>query len=240
MHYIFVVSLGSKHTCFCGPLTQRSDPGHEGLFLSLAHDIGSALEYLHTHNPVMLHRDVKAENVLVSTGWRAKLTGFVFLRTAAAGDVANTQVGTPYWTAPEIFRAEAYGCKVDVYSFAMTLVEMLQGAAPWSVEIAADPSLTAVSIAYTVASEGGRPSIPEGVPPEVRALLIGCWDHDVSLRFDMATALRAIEKLCPPAGPVARAGPACQVGHEPNDSDRAHDFSHMFSPQDETLQITAT
>ena len=38
-----------------------------------------------------------------------------------------TQVGTPYWTAPEILKAEAYSEKADMYSLAILLLQMLRG-----------------------------------------------------------------------------------------------------------------
>ena len=83
-------------------------------------------------------------------------------------------MGTPYWTAPEIFAQKPYDCKVDVYSYAMTLVEMLLGEVPWSRELAAAPELTMVKLAYKVANDSCRPAIPEGVPPLVRTLIISC------------------------------------------------------------------
>ena len=66
-------------------------------YLTLARDVASALEYLHTRAKKIIHRDVKAENVLVSQDWRAKLTGFGLSRTVGLheGDVM-TQIGTPY------------------------------------------------------------------------------------------------------------------------------------------------
>ena len=65
---------------------------HGGLFLWLALDLARALKYLHGANK--LHRDVKAENVLVTRDWHAKLTGFSFMREQSA--VVQTQVGTPF------------------------------------------------------------------------------------------------------------------------------------------------
>ena len=144
---------------------------HGGLFLWLALDLARALQYLHGLNK--LHRDVKAESVLVTRDWHAKLTGFSFLRVQGEGAV-QTQVGTPYWTAPEIFAQKPYDCKVDVYSYAMTLVEMLLGEVPWSRELAAAPELTMVKLAFKVANDSCRPAIPEGVPPLVRTLIISC------------------------------------------------------------------
>ena len=78
----------------------------------MALDLARALRFLHESKPSpLLHRDVKAEHVLVTADWRAKLTGFTFIRQQSA--LVQTQVGTPYWTAPEIFANKPYDCKVN-------------------------------------------------------------------------------------------------------------------------------
>ena len=70
---------------------------HGPLFLWLALDLARALRHLHESKPSpLLHRDVRAENVLVTRDWRAKLTGFSFTRAQAERQLVQTQVGTPF------------------------------------------------------------------------------------------------------------------------------------------------
>ena len=45
-----------------------------------------------------------------------------------------TQIGTPYWTAPEVFNDDVYNEKVDVYSFAICLWEVWTRKTPWEGE----------------------------------------------------------------------------------------------------------
>ena len=208
-----------------GPLSSLLKRGflphcHSHLFLSLAHDIASGLEFMHSSRPSLLHRDVKAENVLLHRNWRARLTGLGFLREKDASAQVQTQVGSPFWTAPEIFRQEAYGTKVDVFSYAMTLVEILTGEPPWAREVAASQKLTVVTLAYNVSKQAARPALPPSIPASVRSLIINCWENDPALRFDMRMVLT---KLCElgVTEDLNAGGPKCSVGKEPDDRGRS-------------------
>ena len=68
-----------------------------GLALSLAHDAANGLAYLHEGvTPSVLHRDVKAANLLITKDWRTKLANFGFARTKNSAEAAvMTQVGAP-------------------------------------------------------------------------------------------------------------------------------------------------
>ena len=96
-------------------------------------------------------------------------------------------------------RNEAYDNKADVYSFGLTLLEMLIACAPWSEQLA---STSVVDIAFKVSREAKRPTIPESVPVELRALIIACWDQDAVTRPSMAEVMATLEGM----GCVVKAG----------------------------------
>lgn len=83
----------------------------------VAVQIALGLEYLHRHN--ILHRDLKAANVLLSKKWLVKLADF---GTAAAFDrdvdapVNHSSAGTPLYLAPEIYKGRAASERADMYS----------------------------------------------------------------------------------------------------------------------------
>jgi serine/threonine protein kinase len=95
-------------------------------------DTAKAMKYLHhvsyfdvrssTKVKGIVHRDLKPENCLVTETYALKVADF---GEARALDEENkmTQVGTPLYIAPEIVRGDMYDSSVDVYSYAMTILE---------------------------------------------------------------------------------------------------------------------
>ena len=82
----------------------------------------SGLRAIHTHK--ILHRDIKAQNVLI-TGDVYKIADFgVSKVTHSQGEYAKTQIGTPFYLSPEIWRQEKYNEKTDVYSLGCLFYEL--------------------------------------------------------------------------------------------------------------------
>ncbi len=60
------------------------------------------MNYLHTYNPLIIHRDHKSHNLLVDTNFNVKVTDFG-LAKFQVDDKVTTFCGTLPWTAPEVF-----------------------------------------------------------------------------------------------------------------------------------------
>jgi len=107
-----------------GYMAPRRNPN---LALSLIRDALAGLAYAHEHK--VLHRDVKPGNILVYPGRVAKLCDFGTARIAPTTTVAQTEVGTLGYMAPE----QAYGqprYASDVFSLGLTAYELLTGRLP--------------------------------------------------------------------------------------------------------------
>jgi serine/threonine protein kinase len=88
-----------------------------------------ALDYLHKHN--IIHRDVKSDNILITRNGDIKLADFGF--TCKLDDKRpkrRSVVGTPYWMAPEVVRAQEYDTLIDVWSLGIMALEMANGEVP--------------------------------------------------------------------------------------------------------------
>eukprot|EP00181_Compsopogon_caeruleus_P003862 CAMPEP_0184679168 /NCGR_PEP_ID=MMETSP0312-20130426/1991_1 /TAXON_ID=31354 /ORGANISM="Compsopogon coeruleus, Strain SAG 36.94" /LENGTH=254 /DNA_ID=CAMNT_0027128445 /DNA_START=326 /DNA_END=1087 /DNA_ORIENTATION=+ len=90
--------------------------------LHIAMSIARGLLYLHSSNPRVLHRDLKLENVLVSSeGKRVVVADFGVSQLCFGGGEASGPVGTPSTMAPEVIEGEPYTPASDVYSFGIVL-----------------------------------------------------------------------------------------------------------------------
>ena len=94
--------------------------------IQMAIDIAQAMEYLHSLKPAVIHRDLKALNVLKSQDGVLKLCDF--------GLVANkiSAAGTPGYMAPELFQNKPFNKSVDVYAFGVLFWEILMEERPWA------------------------------------------------------------------------------------------------------------
>ena len=94
--------------------------------LKMAIDISKGMAYLHSNKPAIVHRDLKSPNLLVDENFTVKICDFGLARIKENTFVQtiNGCAGTPNWMAPEVFCGERYDQSCDVYSFAVTLLEV--------------------------------------------------------------------------------------------------------------------
>ncbi|KAL0063282.1 kinase that interacts with cdc31p [Marasmius tenuissimus] len=91
-----------------------------------------ALSYL--HKVPVIHRDMKAANILVTATGKVMICDFgVSALLATTSSKRNTLTGTPYWMAPEVVQATpAYDTKADIWSLGIMIYEMIKGSPPHS------------------------------------------------------------------------------------------------------------
>ncbi|KDR75445.1 hypothetical protein GALMADRAFT_98931 [Galerina marginata CBS 339.88] len=90
------------------------------------------LSYL--HKVPVIHRDMKAANVLVTATGKVMICDFgVSALLATTSSKRNTLTGTPYWMAPEVVQTvPAYDTKADIWSLGIMIYEMIKGTPPHS------------------------------------------------------------------------------------------------------------
>ncbi|KAF4317386.1 hypothetical protein BBI17_008007 [Phytophthora kernoviae] len=89
----------------------------------IALQTAQALAYLHSLDPIVLHRDLKSMNILLTPKLDAKITDFGVSRQWSV-DTMTAGVGTVLWMAPEVMLGKHYDSSADIFSFGIVLSEL--------------------------------------------------------------------------------------------------------------------
>ncbi|XP_078436410.1 putative serine/threonine-protein kinase WNK5 [Wolffia australiana] len=134
------------------------------------------LVYLHDHDPPVIHRDLKCDNIFVNGHLGQVKIGDLGLAAILRGaQAAHSVIGTPEFMAPELYDEE-YNELVDIYSFGMCVVEMLTGEYPYNE--CSNPAQI-----YRKVTTGKLPdSFYRVSDSEARRFIGRCLEHDPSKR----------------------------------------------------------
>ncbi|KAG7487450.1 hypothetical protein MATL_G00023560 [Megalops atlanticus] len=125
---------GGSVTDLAKGLLKRGDRMYEAIIAYILHEALMGLQHL--HNNKTIHRDVKGNNILLTTMGGIKLVDFgVSAQLTNTRLRRNTSVGTPFWMAPEVIACEqqldsTYDARCDVWSLGITAIELGDGDPP--------------------------------------------------------------------------------------------------------------
>ena len=193
--------------------------------LQLVRDLLAALAY--AHRSLVVHRDLKPGNVLVTADGTLKLLDFGIARLLETDNGAqaegSTRVFTPDYASPEQLNGEPAGTGSDIYSFGLILYELCVGVLPW--DIGARPLSGAVDVvlpsqrfrqldpARCAELAAQRASVPLALARHLRGdlgrVLARCLDADPARRYATVQALDAdlcalLDRRPPPGVQVPR------------------------------------
>lgn len=157
----------------------------------IINQVCSALDEAHRRN--MVHRDLKPDNIIVTTtpsGPLVKVLDFGLAKMldpeTTSGNLTQTGtvMGTPFYMSPEQFMGDELDGRSDVYSLGIVLYEMLTGAVPFN-----SPTPTAVVVQHV--NQAPRPlrAIDGRIPPAVEAVVLRALEKRRDARQQTAGAL---------------------------------------------------
>ena len=178
----------------------------------------SSVKYCHSHGVV--HRDLKAENLLLDCDNNIKLADFGFSNFYSPNDLLSTWCGSPPYAAPELFEGKQYvGPKADIWSLGVVLYVLVSGSLPFDGATLQELRSRVVGCQYRVPfflSEQCE-QLLKGllvIDPERRLSLEQIASHPWSLKWrdsDPRTA-ELLDDIARPVGPtLVGADPASSV-----------------------------
>lgn len=178
---------------------------------SIVRDIATGLHYLHhEHEPMVLHRDIKASNVMLDASFCARLGDFGIACTVAADRSSITGVaGTIGYIAPESIYSFRAARQTDVYAFGVLILEVVSGKKSsdvpaedghislWARRLHRQGTLLEALDGIFVSAGIDQHRVVEEAK---RLLLLGmaCTSFNPSSRPSMTDVLQVINKLAPP------------------------------------------
>ncbi|KAI9830190.1 MAG: hypothetical protein M1826_004992 [Phylliscum demangeonii] len=181
--FLEYISGGSVGSCL-----RKHGKFEESVVSSLTRQTLAGLAYLHREG--ILHRDLKADNILLDLDGTCKISDFGISKKTDniyGNDATNSMQGSVFWMAPEVVRAhgQGYSAKVDVWSLGCVVLEMFAGRRPWSRE-------EIVGAIFKLGCNEAPPipdDVSQAISPEAIGLLYDCFTIDPSERPTAETLL---------------------------------------------------
>ncbi|ELP89686.1 serine/threonine protein kinase PAK, putative [Entamoeba invadens IP1] len=175
--YVWVVMEFMDSGCLTEILTEYENGFKltEPQMAFVLREVMRGLLYLHQRHKI--HRDIKSDNILISSDGSVKIGDFGYAaQLTSQRDKRNSIVGTPYWMAPEVIRNKLYDAKADIWSIGIMMMEMTEGDPPY-MEL---PPLRAL---FLITTKGIPPlKERESWTPDLVKLVESCLMKDPNLR----------------------------------------------------------
>lgn len=144
---------------------------------SIAIQVSMGLEAAHSHG--IVHRDVKPQNIIISTDGKVKVTDFGIARAASSNTISSNVMGSVHYSSPEQVRGGYSDEKSDIYSLGITLYEMVTGRVPFDGD-------TTVAIAIKhLQEEMVPPSVySPDLPYSLEQIIMKCTQKSVDRRYN--------------------------------------------------------
>ncbi|KAI0944485.1 hypothetical protein AcW1_002180 [Taiwanofungus camphoratus] len=187
---IFIISEYIENGNLRMYIHDKNKPFPWRLRLSFATDIARALAYLHARK--CIHRDLKGENLLVTSNGRLKITDFGFARIAARNEEESKRLtfcGTDSYMSPEILTGTEFDLPTDIFSLGVIFCEIAAR------KLADDHTFRRSPPLFVIDSDEVRRLASPGCPLAFVKLALDCLAQDPCSRPNTRIILERLREI---------------------------------------------
>lgn len=144
--------------------------------ISIAIQVGRGIEAAHNKN--IVHRDIKPQNIMISTEGKVKVTDFGIARAATSNTIHSDVMGSVHYSSPEQARNGFVDGKSDIYSLGIVMYEMVTGRVPFDGD-----TTVAIAIQHLQEEmESPRNYVPD-LPISLEKIILKCTQKSADRRY---------------------------------------------------------
>ena len=149
---------------------------------SIAIQVARGIEAAHGKN--IIHRDIKPQNIMISTDGKVKVTDFGIARAASSNTISSNVMGSVHYASPEQARNGFIDARSDVYSLGIVMYEMITGRVPFDGD-----TTVAVAIQH-LQEEIVKPSVyAPNIPVSFEGIILKCTQKTPDRRYQSMAEL---------------------------------------------------
>lgn len=145
--------------------------------VSIAIQVGRGIEA--AHNKHIIHRDIKPQNIIISTEGKVKVTDFGIARAATTHTINSDVMGSVHYASPEQARNGFVDGKSDIYSLGIVMYEMVTGRVPFDGE-----STVAIAIQHLQEEMVLPSAYAPNLPISMEKIILKCTQKSPDRRYE--------------------------------------------------------
>ncbi len=150
--------------------------------VSIAIQVGRGIEA--AHNKHIVHRDIKPQNIIISTDGKVKVTDFGIARAANNNTIHADVMGSVHYTSPEQARNGFVDGKSDIYSLGIVMYEMVTGRVPFDGD-----STVAIAIQHLQDEMTPPSAYAPDLPISMEKIILKCTQKNPDRRYESISDL---------------------------------------------------
>lgn len=150
--------------------------------LSIAIQVGRGIQAAHAKN--IIHRDIKPQNIIISTDGKVKVTDFGIARAVSEHTIHSDVMGSVHYASPEQARNGYVSNRSDIYSLGIVMYEMITGRVPYDGD-----STVAVAIKHLQDEMVPPSEYAKDIPVSLEKIILKCTQKSADRRYDSMESL---------------------------------------------------